>query len=209
MSSRLPPGLTPMTTVTCDLTVSVDGFVAGPRQSLDNPLGEGGEELHRWIFDPQGEDQAVIDAWQQAPGVYIMGRNMFAGPGPGPWDPGWRGWWGEDPPYHQPVLVLTHHPRADLEMEGGTTFLFETGGIVAALERARALAGDRTVAIPGGASTANQYLAAGLVDELHLHIAPRVLGAGARLFEGVAPRELVPTQVIGSRDVTHLRYRLS
>jgi dihydrofolate reductase len=198
-----------MTMVTCDLTVSVDGFVAGPRQSHDEPLGEGGERLHRWMFDPQGEDQAVIDAWQQPPGAYLMGRNMFAGPGSGPWDPEWRGWWGEDPPYHHPVVVLTHHLRADLVMDGGTTFLFETGGIVAALERASALAGAGTVAIAGGASTANQYLAAGLVDELHLHIAPLVLGGGARLFEGVAPRDLVPTQVIGSRDVTHVRYRLS
>jgi dihydrofolate reductase len=209
MTSRTGPGLTLMTTVTCDLTVSVDGFVAGPRQSLDEPLGEGGERLHRWIFDPQGEDQAVIDAWQQAPGAYVMGRNMFAGPGPGPWDLAWRGWWGEDPPYHHPVVVLSHHPRADLVMDGGTTFMFETGGIVAALERASALAGAGTVAIAGGASTANQYLAAGLVDELHLHIAPLVLGGGARLFEGVGPRDLVPTQVIGSRDVTHVRYRLT
>jgi dihydrofolate reductase len=208
MTSRTRPGLTTMTMVTCDLTVSVDGFVAGPRQRHDEPLGDGGERLHRWMFDPQGEDQAVIDAWQQAPGAYVMGRNMFAGPGPGPWDPEWRGWWGEDPPYHHPVVVLSHHPRDDLVMDGGTTFMFETGGIVAALQRASALAGAGTVAIAGGASTANQYLAADLVDELHLHIAPLVLGGGARLFEGVGPRDLVPTQVIGSRDVTHVLYRL-
>jgi dihydrofolate reductase len=197
-----------MTTVTCDLTVSVDGFVAGPRQSLEQPIGEGGERLHRWMFDPQGEDQAVLDASQQAPRAYVMGRNMF-GPDRGPWDLAWRGWWGDDPPYHHPVVVLSHRPRADLVLDGGTTFLFETGGIVAALERARALAGDRTVAIAGGASTVNQYLAAALVDELHLHIAPLVLGAGERLFAGVGPLDLVPTQVIGSRDVTHVRYRLT
>ena len=137
-----------------------------------------------------------------------MGRNMF-GPGRGAWDLDWTGWWGDDPPYHAPVFVLTHHERAPLEMEGGTTFTFVTGGIEAALEQARAAAGDRDVAIAGGAEAARQYLAAGLVDELGLHVAPVVLGRGERLFDGVGDLALEPIETRGNRLVTHLRYRVT
>jgi dihydrofolate reductase len=196
-----------MSKVTCDITISVDGFVAGPRQSLDSPIGAGADRLHDWIFNPQGRDQSVIDAWQQSPGAYIMGRNMFS-PGRGEWDPDWVGWWGEDPPYHVPVFVLTHHPRQEVRMAGGTTFHFVTEGIQVALEQARAVADDRSISIAGGASTVNQYLAAGLVDELHLHISPILLGAGERLFDGVRQLELHPIEVIGSPGVTHVKYRL-
>jgi dihydrofolate reductase len=154
-----------MTTVTCDVSVSVDGFVAGPNQSVENPIGEGGVRLHEWHFDAQGEDQAIVEAWQSAPGAYVMGRNMF-GPGRGAWDLDWRGWWGDDPPYHHPVFVLTHHERDPLPMDGGTTFHFLTGGLAAAVAAAGEAAGGRPVAIAGGASTINQALAAGLLDEL-------------------------------------------
>ena len=195
-----------MSRVTCDITTSVDGFVAGPNQSLENPIGEGGSRIHEWIFNPQGEDQKVIDAWQTAPGAYVMGRNMF-GPGRGEWDLDWKGWWGEEPPYHTPVFVLTHFPREPLVM-GETIFHFVTDGIESALEQARAAAGDRDVSIAGGASTVNQYLAGGLIEELHVHVSPVVLGAGERLFDGVGELELAPVEVIGSPGVTHVRYRV-
>jgi len=196
-----------MSKVTCDVSTSVDGFVAGPNQSRQDPLGVGGERLHHWMFPAQGQDQAVIEAWTADAGAYVMGRNMFA-PGRGPWDPDWRGWWGDDPPYHVPVFVLTHHPRPPLEMAGGTTFNFVTDGAAAALEQARRAAGEKSVLIAGGANTINQYLAAGVVDELHLHISPVLLGAGARLFEGVRGLDLQPDQVIASPDVTHVRYQV-
>jgi dihydrofolate reductase len=197
-----------MTKVTCNISTSVDGFVAGPHQSVDNPIGEGGMRVHDWHLNPQGEDQAVIDEWQQSPGAYIMGRNMF-GPGRGDWDLDWKGWWGDEPPYHAPVFVLTHHARESLTMDGGTTFHFVTKGIETALEEARAAAGEKNVEIAGGASTINAYLQAGAIDELHLHIAPILLGGGARLFDGVsADLPLQPVQVIGSPTVTHIKYRL-
>ncbi|MBB5958716.1 dihydrofolate reductase [Saccharothrix tamanrassetensis] len=193
--------------VTCGIGVSVDGFVAGPNQSADDPLGEGGEQLHRWMFEQADQHAAEIEALVSA-GAYIMGRNMF-GPGRGEWDESWRGWWGDEPPYHAPVFVLTHHPRESVEMRGGTTFHFVTEGIGRALERARAAAGDEHVAIAGGASVVNQYLAAGLVDELWLHIAPVVLGSGERLFEGVGSPTLEPVEVRTTDLVTHVRYRVS
>jgi dihydrofolate reductase len=196
-----------MSKVTCDITISVDGFVAGPQQSLQNPLGKGGERLHYWQFHPEGEDQRFIDDWQGNAGAYIMGRNMFS-PGRGEWDPDWVGWWGDEPPYHAPVFVLTHYPRPDLSMAGGTIFHFVTDGIQAALERARSAAGGKDVAIAGGASTVNAYLAANLVDELRLHIAPVLLGAGERLFDGVTDLDLDPVRVVGSPAVTHVSYRL-
>lgn len=174
-----------MTLVTCDITVSLDGYAAGPHQRRDEPLGDGGEQLHRWMFPARGEDQRIIDEWQDDVGAYVMGRNMFAGPGPGPWDADWRGWWGEDPPYHHDVFVLTHHARPPLAMDGGTTFHFVTDGIHAALERAREAAGDLDVKIGGGVSTVRQYLQAGLIDELHLAISPVLLGRGEALFEGL------------------------
>lgn len=196
-----------MSQVTCDLTISLDGYLAGPNQSMAEPLGEGGESLHRWQFE-EPEAHAAEREGILAAGAFIMGRNMFAGPGPGPWAEDWRGWWGEEPPYHAPVFVLTHHERKPLEMEGGTTFNFVTGGIEAALTQAREAAGSKDVAIAGGARTARQYLSAGLIDELRLHIAPMVLGAGERLLDGVGNLKLEPTEVRGTSLVTHIRYRV-
>jgi dihydrofolate reductase len=207
--------------VTCQISISLDGFVAGPNQSLDNPLGEGGMRLHDWLFATEtwqqrygegpGEkspDSEVAHELMQGVGAYIMGRNMFGG-GPGPWDMAWHGWWGDDPPYHTPVFVLTHHPREPLPMEGGTTFHFVTDGPESALEQAQAAAGEKPVSIAGGASTVRQYLAAGKLDELYLHIAPIVLGAGERLFEDVGDPILQPVKVIASPRVTHIKYRIA
>jgi dihydrofolate reductase len=195
--------------VTCDIAISADGFAAGPNQRLDVPLGDGGEQLHRWMFE-EGEAEAnaeVVEAIVAA-GAFVMGRNMFSS-GRGEWDLDWRGWWGEEPPYHAPVFVLTHHPREPLPMEGGTTFHFVTDGIEAALARARDAAGDADVAICGGAQTVNQYLAAGLLDELRLHIAPVVLGAGERLFAGVGDIGLELAGASHTRLVTHVTYRVT
>ena len=209
-----------MSKVTARVSISLDGFVAGPNQSSDNPLGEGGMRLHQWAFASDawrgqhgmegGErtaDSQLLEDVVKNVGAYIMGRNMF-GPGRGAWDAEWRGWWGEDPPYHTPVYVLTHHARESLEMEGGTTFHFVTDGIEAALEQARAAAGERDVSIAGGASTIGQYLAAGLLDELLLHVVPVVLGSGERLLEDVGDPQLEPAEVIASPAVTHIRYRV-
>ena len=194
-----------MSRVTCDLTISLDGFVAGANQSLAEPLGEGGELLHRWMFEEPEPNAAALEGILAA-GAYIMGRNMFAGPGR--WDEHWQGWWGEEPPYHAPVFVLTHHRRPPLEMQGGTTFDFVNEGVESALAQAREAAGSKDVAIAGGADTVRQYLSAGLIDELRLHIAPIILGSGERLLEGVADLSLEPTEVGGSRLVTHVRYRV-
>jgi dihydrofolate reductase len=200
--------------------VSVDGCVAGPDQRREEPLGTGGERLHEWVIRTQswramhgrdggeaGVDSDVAASMHANVGASIMGRNMFTA-GRGEWDPSWRGWWGEDPPFHTPVFVLTNHEREPLQMEGGTSFHFVTDGIESALEQARGAAGDRDVAIAGGASTVNQYLAAGLLDELCLHVAPIVLGGGARLFDGVGDPQLEPVEVVGSPAVTHVRYRV-
>src|SRR5436190_1072076 len=206
--------------VVCQMSISLDGFVAGPNQSLENPIGEGGMRLHEWVFatdswrEQHGEeggvrnaDAEVVEEVVQNVGAYIMGRKMFGG-GDGPWDESWRGWWGEDPPYHTPVFVLTHHARDPLPMQGGTTFHFVTDGIEAALEQARAAAGDKDVSIAGGASAVQQYLAAGLLDELYLHVAPVILGAGERLLEGVGNPTLEPVKVVASPAVTHIKYRI-
>jgi dihydrofolate reductase len=168
--------------LTSDPAISLDGFIAGPDQDLDHPLGVGGEELHRWHFEQAEENAAEIEAICTA-GAYIMGRNMF-GPDRGAWDRelDWKGWWGDDPPYHAPVFVLTHHEREPVEMQGGTTFHFVTGGPEEALRRAVEAAGDRHISVCGGASTINQYLRAGHIDELRLHLAPVVLGAGEAIF---------------------------
>jgi dihydrofolate reductase len=209
-----------MSTVTCQISISLDGFVAGPNQSTDNPIGEGGMRLHEWVFATDswreqhglegGEhnaDAEVVEEVVENVGAYVMGRRMFGG-GDGPWDEAWTGWWGDDPPYHTPVFVLTHHPREPLQMQGGTTFHFVTDGIESALEQARAAAGDRDVVIAGGASAVRQYLAAGLLDELYLHIVPIVLGAGERLLEDVGDPVLEPVKVVASPAVTHVRYRV-
>ncbi|WP_104163549.1 dihydrofolate reductase family protein [Cryobacterium sp. N22] len=195
-----------MTTVTCDITVSTDGYAAGPNQSLQNPLGEGGERLHRWMIEQPTENAAEIAAILES-GAYIMGRNMF-GPGRGEWDNEWKGWWGDDPPYHAPVFVLTDYPRAPLTMSGGTTFFFVTDGIESALEQARAAAGEKTVAIAGGASTVRQYLLAGLIDELRLHVAQVVLGAGEPLLEGLDDVKLHEVSTTENELVTHVTYRV-
>ena len=210
-----------MSSVTCHISISLDGFVAGPNQSIENPIGEGGMRLHEWVFatdswreqhgldgGERNADAEVVDEVVRGVGAYIMGRKMFGG-GDGPWDETWTGWWGEDPPFHAPVFVLTHHPREPLSMQGGTTFTFVTDGIESALEQARTAAGDRDVAIAGGASAVQQYLAAGLLDELYLHIVPIVLGAGERLLENVGDPTLEPVKVIASPAVTHVKYRVA
>ncbi|MEV0631172.1 dihydrofolate reductase family protein [Nonomuraea wenchangensis] len=197
-----------MSKVTCDMAMSLDGFTAGPNQSLRNPFGEGEDgRLTRWMVD-EPETHAEVIAGVVDAGAFIMGRNMFS-PGRGAWDLDWTGWWGEEPPYHAPVFVLTHHPREPLTMKGGTTFHFVTDGIEAALERAREAAGDRAVAVAGGAATVNQYLAAGLIDELRLHVAPVFLGRGERLLAGMQNLDLEPAgEPWGTALVTHLTYRL-
>ena len=195
-----------MSKVMIDIGISLDGYAAGPNQSKDNPLGEGGEELHRWMFEEPEANTHVVDEINSA-GAYIMGRNMF-GPDRGDWDEDWRGWWGPEPPYHAPVFVLAHRERAPIEMEGGTTFHFVTDGIESALAQARAAAGDRDVSVAGGASTVRQYLAAGLVDELRLHVAPLVLGAGERPLDDVGDVKLEQLEVTSTKLVAHLRYRV-
>jgi dihydrofolate reductase len=206
--------------VTSQISISLDGFVAGPNQSLENPIGEGGMRLHDWVFatsswrrqngedgGADGADSEVVAELLQGVGAYVMGRNMFGG-GPGRWNQEWKGWWGDEPPYHAPVFVLTHHPRPPLAMLGGTTFTFVTDGMASALELARAAAGEQDVAIAGGAGTIRQYLASGSLDELYLHVVPVILGAGERLLEDVGDPVLVPIKVIASPAVTHIKYRI-
>ncbi|CAM5405215.1 hypothetical protein SALBM135S_01352 [Streptomyces alboniger] len=197
--------------VICDLTVTADGYSAGLDQTEERPFGDDGgdgtgDRLHAWMFDTPDENRAEIERLA-APEAFIMGRNMF-GPVRGEWDRKWNGWWGEDPPFRAPVFVLTHHAREPQPMDGGTTYRFVTDGIVSALGQARAAAGDGDVSVVGGATTVNQYLAAGLIDELRLHIAPFTLGAGTRLFEGVPPLTLEQVSSRSSRLVTHLTYRV-
>jgi dihydrofolate reductase len=203
-----------------DISVSADGYVAGPNQSEENPLGEGGEQLHEWVLKLEvwrrahgregGEVTASTPLFEEAlgaAGAVIMGRNMFGG-GPGPWgeDP-WKGWWGDEPPFRMPVFVLTHHEREPLTL-GETTFTFVSDGIESALEQAREAAGDKDVSVGGGANVIQQYLAAGLVDEMQLNVVPLLLGGGARLFEdgAGAGQPLEQTLVVYTPDVTHLRY---
>jgi dihydrofolate reductase len=210
-----------MSKVRAHISVSADGYVAGPNQSLENPLGEGGEGLHEWLIvlqawrAPHGLEggevnvsSTVAEESQANVGAEIMGRGKFGG-GPGPWsDEPWTGWWGDEPPFHMPVFVLTHHEREPLTLSD-TTFTFVTGGIEEALEQARSAAAGKDVFLGGGASIINQYLAAGHVDELELHVVPIVLGGGARLFDGVGPDlRLEQVRTVEAPGVTHVKYRV-
>jgi dihydrofolate reductase len=200
-----------MSLVTCHMTISLDGFVAGAVQTREDPIGEG-HRLHQWMFradEPGHEaDARLREQIVGGRGAFIMGRNMY-GPIRGEWgDEDWRGWWGEEPPYHAPVFVLTHYPHAPIEMKGGTTFHFVTDGFDAALAQARAVAGDAPVDIAGGAATVRQALTAGAIGELVLDVAPILLGAGERIFDGVPDPGLTPVEVIPSPLATHIRYRV-
>ena len=191
------------------MSISLDGFVAGPDQSQDDPLGKRGKELHKWHLGDEraNEDDAKASAWLGRPrGAYVMGRNMF-GPIRGEWDGGRQGWWGPEPPYHAPVFVLTHHAREPLHMEGGTTFHFVTDGFDSAYAQALEVAGGEGVDIAGGASTVQQALAAGVVDELTLDVAPVLLGSGERIFDGIESFGLEPVEVLESPLATHIRYQ--
>jgi dihydrofolate reductase len=200
-----------MSRITCHMSISLDGFVAGPDQSLNNPLGVGGLKLHQWHFraDEPGydADASLRDDLLAPKGAYVMGRNMF-GPIRGEWVGQWRGWWGEEPPYHAPVFVLTHYAHDPIQMAGGTTFYLVTDDFNAALDQAKAAAGDRDVDIAGGASTVRQALAAGAIDQLTLDIVPVLLGSGERLFDGVSDPGLEPFEVAHSSRATHVRYRI-
>src|SRR6266487_4134638 len=213
-----------MSKLRCDISTSLDGFVAGPNQSEENPLGEGGERLHDWVVSLAAWRQAhgleggdvnesarIVEESRQNVGAGVMGRNMFGPVGGGPWDERWTGWWGDDPPYHYPVFILTHHPRDPVEMKGGTTFHFVTEGIESALERARDAADGKDVMLWGGAQVVNQYLAAGLLNELELHVVPVLLGDGARLFDnlGDAEARLEQVRAVEAPGVAHLKYRLA
>jgi dihydrofolate reductase len=207
-----------MSQVTASISISLDGFVAGPNQSMEKPLGEGGERLHEWMFATEywrrrhgeeggerGPDNDVAGELLEGIGAFIMGRNMF-GPGRGEWDMSWHGWWGENPPYHTPVFVLTHHPREPLPMEGGTTFHFVTDGIHAALKRATEAAKDRDIRLGGGVATIRQYLRAALIDEMHLAISPVLLGSGEHLLADIDAPKLGYrcTEHVTTANATHV-----
>jgi dihydrofolate reductase len=207
----------------CHISISVDGFVAGPNQSEESPLGEGGERLHEWVVplavwrEAHGmdggevnESTRILDERAENVGASVMGRNMFGPIGGGDWGDGqWKGWWGDDPPYRHPVFVVTHHPRDPLEMEGGTTFHFVTDGIESALDQARDAAGGKDVMLWGGGQIVQEYLAAGLLDELELHITPLLLGDGSRIFDNLRDPEvqLEQVRVVEAPGVTHVKYR--
>jgi dihydrofolate reductase len=205
------------------ITMSLDGYVAGPNQSLKDPLGVGGTALHTWAFklaafqEMHGKEggevnasSAIMKEMFENVGAVIMGRGMFGG-GPGPWTPDWKGWWGDNPPYHMPVFVLTHHAREALPMSGGTTFHFVTDGIKSALSQARKAAEGKDVLIGGGAETIQQFFAAGLVDEVNISMVPLFLGGGERLFEnlGDSAPPLEQTRVVEGPGVVHVRYRVA
>jgi dihydrofolate reductase len=206
------------------IAMSLDGYTAGPLQSKDNPLGVGGHRLHEWVFPlavwrathgleggEVNESTRVVEESVANIGATIMGRNMFGGH-PGPWDrqDPWNGWWGANPPYHHPVFVLTHHPRPPLVLEGGNSFTFVTDGIKSALEQARDAAGGKDVSLAGGADAAQQYLRAGLVDEMEIHLVPTLLGAGERLFEGLTDLgDLKLVRTVTAPGVTHLKFGTS
>jgi len=198
-----------MNKVTCGIAMSLDSFVAGSNQRFDKPMGDIPKDvLHHWMFDEPEKHQDALHALTDA-GAFIMGSNMF-GPKEKRESNDWKGWpqWGDNPPYHAPVFVLSKKQRDPIAMEGGTTYFFVADGIEAALSAAKEVAGERNVAIMGGANTINQYLAAGLLDELWLHIVPVTIGSGARLFEGVADLQLEPFEISGTTLVTHIRYRV-
>ena len=202
--------------------MSLDGFVAGPNQSEENPLGEGGESLHDWVVElgtwreAHGKDGGETNASTQIVeesyaniGAAVMGRNMFGPIGGGPWDEEWTGWWGDNPPYHYDVFVVTHHPREPVEMQGGTTYHFVTDGIESALEQARAAAGGKDVGLWGGGQIIGEYLAAGLLDELELHVVPLLLGGGSRPFPvGETEVRFEQIRAVQAPGVTHLKYRI-
>jgi dihydrofolate reductase len=197
--------------VKSDISVSLDGFVAGPNDSVDNPMGDGGERLHEWIFGlaswraPHGysggetnrDDEIMAESFRDT-GAIVLGRRMFDNA---------KGW-GDEPPFHMPVFVLTHETRADFEKQGGTTFTFVTDGVESALAQARAAAGGKNVAVGGGANTIQQFLSAGLLDELQIHVVPVLLGGGVRLFDGLGQVDLETTRVVDSPAVTHLKFRV-
>jgi dihydrofolate reductase len=205
-----------------NITMSLDGYVAGPNQGLENPLGEGGLALHEWAFatssfrethgmdgGEKGLDDEIAGSWNDNIGATIMGRNMF-GPVRGSWrDDGWTGWWGDDPPYHTPVFVLTHHPREPAEMLGGTTFYFVTDGIDVAFEQALAAADGRDMSLGGGADVVQQYLRARLIDEMAIHVVPLILGRGTRLFENLegGPEGYECVGLVSSPAAAHYTYR--
>ena len=211
--------------LTLDITMSLDGFVAGPNVTLEEPLGRGGEQLHEWVVrlaswrehhGLEGGERSADDELNEqnvaSVGANIMGRRMFSG-GSGPWeqDPNADGWWGDDPPFHHSVFILTHHPRETVVKEGGTTFTFVTDGIEAALEQAREAAGELDVGISGGAEVAQQYLRAGLVDTMHIHVAPLLLGGGTRLFDDASggPIGLELVRAVQGDGVVHLTFTRS
>jgi dihydrofolate reductase len=214
-----------MARLTLDISMSLDGFIAGPNQTLDEPLGKGGEQLHEWAFATKGfremhglsggeanVDSEVAEEFIRSTGATVMGRRMFSG-GEGPWegDPNADAWWGDSPPFHHPVFILTNHAREPVTKRGGTTFTFVSDGIESALEQARAAAGDDDVAVGGGANVAQQYLKAGLLDQLQIHLVAVLLGDGVRLFEnhlGLDRQKLECTRMLESDAVTHLRYRV-
>ena len=211
-----------MSKLTFDISVSLDGYVAGPDPSPDQPLGKGGEDLHEWVFglaswrEPHGkeggernaDDDVVREATANV-GASIMGRGMFGG-GPGPWEESWQGWWGDEPPFKHPVFVLTHHEREPLSFDNGTSFTFVTDGIESALEQARAAAGSKDVHVAGGADVAQQYLNAGVLDTVEIHVVPLILGGGVRLLDGIDPERRVEIdRVVTSPAVTHVRYRVT
>jgi dihydrofolate reductase len=212
-----------MSKVRFQITMSLDGYVAGPNQSMKDPLGVCGEALHTWALElaswkeQHGQKGGVVNASSaimqeifENVGAVIMGRNMFGG-GPGPWKADWKGWWGENPPYHMPVFVLTHHARDPLPMRGGTTFHFVTDGIESALSQAKRAAADKDVLVMGGAETIQQFFAPGLVEEANISMVPLFLGGGARLFDnlGDSPPRLEQIRVVEAPGVVHLRYRVA
>ena len=211
-----------MAQVVLDITMSLDGFVAGPNRTVEEPLGQGGERLHEWVVGlaawrehhgksggARNADDELVREWVEAVGAYVMGRHMFSG-GSGPWesDPVADGWWGDEPPFRAPVFVLTHHPRETVTKDGGTSFVFVTDGVEAAVDRARAAAGGKSVAVAGGADVAQQCLSARRLDEMQIHVAPILLGEGVRLLDdlGAEPPQLQISRAVHSPSVTHLSY---